>query len=195
MATRNVVLTPAQDALVERLVASGRFQNASEVLRSGLRLLEEQEADLDDLRRAADGRARRGAGRGAGRRAPARRRCGAPSPGRAEAARRSEPALAAHAAGRGRAGRDRALDASADSGQAQADIYETELIGALRGAGAGRPRRAGLLGAGRARADGLRFIRAGRHFVVYIEIGEEMVVLDVVHGRADLPRRLKALRG
>jgi antitoxin ParD1/3/4 len=50
MATRNVVLTQAQDALVERLVASGRYQNASEVLRSGLRLLEEQEADLDDLR-------------------------------------------------------------------------------------------------------------------------------------------------
>jgi antitoxin ParD1/3/4 len=51
MATRNVVLTPAQDALVERLVASGRYQNASEVLRSGLRLLEEQESDLEDLRR------------------------------------------------------------------------------------------------------------------------------------------------
>jgi antitoxin ParD1/3/4 len=50
MATRNVVLTETQDALVERLVASGRYQNASEVLRSGLRLLEEQEADLDDLR-------------------------------------------------------------------------------------------------------------------------------------------------
>jgi antitoxin ParD1/3/4 len=50
MATRNVVLTEAQDALVERLVAGGRYQNASEVLRSGLRLLEEQEADLDDLR-------------------------------------------------------------------------------------------------------------------------------------------------
>jgi antitoxin ParD1/3/4 len=50
MPTRNVVLTQAQDALVERLVASGRYQNASEVLRSGLRRLEEQEADLADLR-------------------------------------------------------------------------------------------------------------------------------------------------
>ena len=50
MATRNVVLTEAQDALVERLVSAGRYQNASEVLRSGLRLLEEQEADLDDLK-------------------------------------------------------------------------------------------------------------------------------------------------
>jgi antitoxin ParD1/3/4 len=50
VSTRNVVLTAMQDALVDRLVASGRYQNASEVLRSGLRLLEEQEADLEELR-------------------------------------------------------------------------------------------------------------------------------------------------
>ncbi|WP_164841107.1 type II toxin-antitoxin system ParD family antitoxin [Sinorhizobium meliloti] len=50
MATRNVVLTDAQSALLERLVASGRYQNASEVLRAGLRLLEREEAELDDLR-------------------------------------------------------------------------------------------------------------------------------------------------
>ena len=43
--------------------------------------------------------------------------------------------------------------------------------------------------------EGLRFIRAGRHFVVYLEIGAEIVVVDVIHGRADLPRRLKALGG
>ncbi|UIJ93741.1 type II toxin-antitoxin system ParD family antitoxin [Sinorhizobium meliloti] len=49
MATRNVVLTDAQSALLERLVASGRYQNASEVLRAGLRLLEREEAELDDL--------------------------------------------------------------------------------------------------------------------------------------------------
>ncbi len=50
MATRNVVLTDAQSALLERLVASGRYQNASEVLRAGLRLLEREVAELDDLR-------------------------------------------------------------------------------------------------------------------------------------------------
>jgi len=50
VATRNVVLTDAQSALLERLVASGRYQNASEVLRAGLRLLEREEAELDDLR-------------------------------------------------------------------------------------------------------------------------------------------------
>jgi antitoxin ParD1/3/4 len=50
MATRNVVLTDTQSALVDRLVASGRYQNASEALRAGLRLLEREEAELGDLR-------------------------------------------------------------------------------------------------------------------------------------------------
>jgi antitoxin ParD1/3/4 len=45
MATRNVVLTDRQEALIERLVAEGRYRNADEVLRAGLRLLEEDEAD------------------------------------------------------------------------------------------------------------------------------------------------------
>lgn len=50
MATRNVVLTDAQSDLVNRMVSSGRFQNASEALRAGLRLLEREEAELSELR-------------------------------------------------------------------------------------------------------------------------------------------------
>lgn len=57
MPTRNVVLTEYQAELVERLVSSGRYQNASEVLREGLRLVENQEeeakARLKALREAA----------------------------------------------------------------------------------------------------------------------------------------------
>lgn len=49
MATRNVVLTDSQSDLVDRLIASGRFQNASEALRAGLRLLEREEAELGEL--------------------------------------------------------------------------------------------------------------------------------------------------
>ena len=45
MPTRNVVLTDRQAALLERLVKSGRYQNASEVLRAGLRLVEQREAE------------------------------------------------------------------------------------------------------------------------------------------------------
>ena len=49
MPTRNVVLTEHQAALVENLVAGGRYQNASEVLREGLRLIEKRESE-DSLR-------------------------------------------------------------------------------------------------------------------------------------------------
>ena len=57
MPTRNVVLTAYQAELIEQLVASGRYQNASEVLRDGLRLVEgrdaEDKARLKSLREAA----------------------------------------------------------------------------------------------------------------------------------------------
>ena len=46
MVTRNVVLTDSQDKLVQNLVAAGRYQNASEALRAGLRLLEQEETGL-----------------------------------------------------------------------------------------------------------------------------------------------------
>lgn len=45
MPTRNVVLTDRQCALINTLVESGRYQNASEVLREGLRLIESREAE------------------------------------------------------------------------------------------------------------------------------------------------------
>jgi antitoxin ParD1/3/4 len=57
MATRNVVLTERQEKLIAALVQSGRYQNASEVLREGLRLIERREAEeaakLAALREAA----------------------------------------------------------------------------------------------------------------------------------------------
>lgn len=58
MPTRNVVLTDQQAELVEKLVHSGRYQNASEVLRDGLRLLQRREleetARLEAIRGALD---------------------------------------------------------------------------------------------------------------------------------------------
>jgi antitoxin ParD1/3/4 len=57
MPTRNVVLTAHHEDLIETLVTSGRYQNASEVLREGLRLVEQREAEeaakLEALREAA----------------------------------------------------------------------------------------------------------------------------------------------
>ena len=50
MPTRNVVLTDSQTDLIDRLIADGRYQNASEALRAGLRLLEREEAEMSALR-------------------------------------------------------------------------------------------------------------------------------------------------
>ena len=56
MPTRNVVLTDHHEELITELVTSGRYQNASEVLREGLRLIERREKDdtarLEALRAA-----------------------------------------------------------------------------------------------------------------------------------------------
>jgi antitoxin ParD1/3/4 len=57
MPTRNVVLTDHHEKVIEGLVKSGRYQNASEVLREGLRLIEQREvletAKLKALQEAA----------------------------------------------------------------------------------------------------------------------------------------------
>lgn len=52
--TKNVVLTDYHVGLLDRLVKSGRYQNASEVMRDGLRALEDrlkrEEAELAEVR-------------------------------------------------------------------------------------------------------------------------------------------------
>lgn len=57
MPTRNINLTEHLDHFVERQVSSGRYGNASEIVREALRILEEQEqerqAKLKALRQAA----------------------------------------------------------------------------------------------------------------------------------------------
>jgi antitoxin ParD1/3/4 len=63
MPTRNVNLTPELDRFVATKIKSGRYENASEVVRAGLRTLKRQErerhekehaAKLDALRSAID---------------------------------------------------------------------------------------------------------------------------------------------
>lgn len=57
MRTRNVVLSDHHESIIEQLLKSGRYQNASEVMRDGLRLIELREAreaaKLEALRNAA----------------------------------------------------------------------------------------------------------------------------------------------
>ena len=56
MPTRNINLTPELDQLIDAKIQSGQFANASEVLRAGLRALEqddqEDQAKLEALRAA-----------------------------------------------------------------------------------------------------------------------------------------------
>ena len=58
MPTRNVVLSDHQASMIARLVGSGRYQNASEVMREGLRLVEQKEEEheirLKAMREAVD---------------------------------------------------------------------------------------------------------------------------------------------
>lgn len=58
MPTRNVNLTPELDSFVVARVESGRFENASEVVRAALRTLEREErlyeTKLEALRAAID---------------------------------------------------------------------------------------------------------------------------------------------
>jgi antitoxin ParD1/3/4 len=51
MPTRNINLTEHYDQFVQNQIAVGRYKNASEVMRAGLRLLEQQTAE--DIERLA----------------------------------------------------------------------------------------------------------------------------------------------
>lgn len=68
MPTRNINLTPEMDRFVADRVKSGQYANASEVLRAGLRALEQDEqedlAKLEALRTAIDKGSARGAAEG-----------------------------------------------------------------------------------------------------------------------------------
>lgn len=39
----------------------------------------------------------------------------------------------------------------------------------------------------------LRFVRAGQHFVVFFENAEQVIIIDFLHSRSDLPRHLANL--
>lgn len=39
----------------------------------------------------------------------------------------------------------------------------------------------------------LRFTRCGQHFVIFVEDAEQVIIVDFLHARSDLPRRLAAL--
>ncbi|QRI64523.1 type II toxin-antitoxin system RelE/ParE family toxin [Shinella sp. PSBB067] len=39
----------------------------------------------------------------------------------------------------------------------------------------------------------LRFARCGQHFVIFVEDAQQVIIIDFLHARSDLPRRLEAI--
>lgn len=42
-------------------------------------------------------------------------------------------------------------------------------------------------------AGDLRFVRAGEHFLVFLDQPDEVIIVDILHSRSDLPRHLAGL--
>ncbi|WP_430450529.1 hypothetical protein [Rhodophyticola sp.] len=39
----------------------------------------------------------------------------------------------------------------------------------------------------------MRFVRAGEHFLVFLDRPDEIIIVDILHSRSDLPRHIAAL--
>ncbi len=79
-------------------------------------------------------------------------------------------------------------------GPRQAAAYEDDLIATCRGIAEGTTlsQSCRQLIAPDLHED-LRFARAGQHFVVFVEDIKQVIIIDFLHSRADLPRRLASL--
>ena len=79
-------------------------------------------------------------------------------------------------------------------GPRQAAAYEEDLISACRNIAAGTAQSQDC----RRIIDpelpeDLRFARAGQHFVVFVEDAAQVIIIDFLHSRSDLPRHLANL--
>jgi plasmid stabilization system protein ParE len=81
-------------------------------------------------------------------------------------------------------------------GPRQAGAYEADLIATCRDIAAGT-----ALSQDCRRlidpdlAENLRFARCGQHFVIFVEDAEQVIIIDFLHSRSDLPGKLAALQG
>ena len=76
-------------------------------------------------------------------------------------------------------------------GPRQAEAYEKDLIQCCERIGGGVARRQSCT----ALVDGidkdLFFTRAGQHFVVFLERKDDVIIVDFLHSRSDLPAKLR----
>ncbi|MFC3632133.1 type II toxin-antitoxin system RelE/ParE family toxin [Paracoccus angustae] len=78
-------------------------------------------------------------------------------------------------------------------GRAQADLYEAELLDRCQAIlnRQAHSRSCAILVDD---ADDLRFVRAGEHFVVFLDHPDEVIIVDILHSRSNLPRHVAALK-
>ncbi len=77
-------------------------------------------------------------------------------------------------------------------GARQADIYETELVARCEAIVRGDAVSQSCSVLIDDEAD-LSYARAGEHFVVFLERSTEVLIVDFLHSRSDLPRHIAAL--
>lgn len=77
-------------------------------------------------------------------------------------------------------------------GLRQAELYELELLARCNAIlnGLAHSRSCAVLVDD---AEELRFARAGEHFLVFLDQPEEVVIVDILHARSDLPRHVATL--
>ncbi|MBW6419645.1 type II toxin-antitoxin system RelE/ParE family toxin [Celeribacter sp. PS-C1] len=77
-------------------------------------------------------------------------------------------------------------------GLRQAELYEIELLNRCEAilSGQAHSRSCAVLVD---EADELRFVRAGEHFLVFLDKPDVVIIVDILHARSDLPRHVAAL--
>ena len=79
-------------------------------------------------------------------------------------------------------------------GLLQAEAYEADLIARCAAIAAGEaPSQDCRRLIDPNLSEDLRFTRAGQHFIVFVETQDQVIVIDLLHSRSDLPRRLMLL--
>jgi len=77
-------------------------------------------------------------------------------------------------------------------GLKQAELYENEVLTRCQAIlnGQAHSRSCAVL---IDEAADLRFARAGEHFLVFLDQPDEVIIVDILHSRSDLPRHVAAL--
>lgn len=77
-------------------------------------------------------------------------------------------------------------------GLRQAELYEAELLIRCEGILSGQAHRRSCA-VPVDDADDMRFVGVGEHFLVFLDQPDEVIVLDILHSRSELPRHVVAL--